>query len=228
MMNEQEIAAAITRLMDRSGTGAAYYEALDAQHFGNLASASNFTELTSAAEALAECLRQRGDKGCDRDRLLELGTDPAALLGLDECHYWMFEAPGELGVISVDAVDGQAMVRLTREKPGAAMSWVLTGFDSLGTAVHVERSRVNVAVAIVGLEDGKEVLWTIHPGLPAPSGEGVAFEAAGYLEGDEVRLQALVDANTWDGSSIRRSFEKRGVAWKTPVKVKVPINAGVF
>jgi hypothetical protein len=83
-------------------------------------------------------------------------------------------------------------------------------------------------VAIVGIEDGREVLWTIHPGLPAPSGEGAAFEEAGYREGDEVRLQALVDANTWDGSSIRRSFEKYGVAWKTPVKVKVPVSAGVL
>jgi hypothetical protein len=228
-MSETDIAEAVERLMDRGDLNHSwYYRALDAQHFGASASASNFTELKSAADALAECIRQRGDKGCDRDKLLKAGCDPEALLSYEECRYWVFGAEGELGVISVDAVDGQAMVRLTREKPGAAMSWVLTGFNSLGTAVRVSRPKVSVAVAIVGIEDGQKVLWTIHPGLPAPSGEGAAFEEAGYREGDEVRLQALVDANTWDGSSIRRSFEKYGVTWKTPVKVKVPVSAGVL
>lgn len=228
-MSDEAVEAAVARLMDRSSEGRSlYYDALDDQHFGAGASASNFTELGSAAEALAECIRQRGIEGCDREKLLAAGVDPAALLSFEECRYWMFEAAGQLGVISVDEVDGQAMVELVREKPGASMSWVLTGFDSLGTAIQVERPTVNVAVAIVGIEEGKEVLWTIHPGLPAPSGEGAAFEAAGYLEGDKVRLEALVNANTWDGSSIRRSFEKYGVAWKTPVKVKVPVTVGAL
>ena len=223
-MSKLDVAEAVARLIDRSDPERSrYYDALNRQHFGEGASASNFVEFASAEEALASCIVQRGDKGDDREALIESGADPAALLGEGVCRYWRFSAKGRLGVIGVGEVARTALVALVREKPGSSLSLILTGRDVGGLPVAVSRPEVEEAVAIVGIEDGVERLWTLHPGFPAVSGEGAAFEAAGYSDGDVFCLGDLVG----EGGGIRRTFDAAGVSYKVPVKVKVPLSVGI-
>src|ERR1035438_4290789 len=72
----------IKQMVDRTGKNAAYYAALDLQHFGPTPSASNFVDFDSVEEALEAVWEARGDfAGNDRARLLALGAESEALLG---------------------------------------------------------------------------------------------------------------------------------------------------
>jgi hypothetical protein len=222
----QGVKDAVARLMVVSDSGRSrYYEALNVQHFGPSPTASNLTELKDASEALSECIRQRGGQGCDREKLLAMGTDPEAILSYDQARYWVFNAKGRLGLIGVGEVTGEAIVELRREKPGSHLSLVLTGRDISGSRVVAPRPKTDVATAIIGMESGKEELWTIHPGLPAPSGAAAGFEAAGYKDGDLFRLGDLVDARSSGGAAVRNKFHEHEVTWKDIAKIKVALSA---
>ena len=222
LVGEEVAPERISQIIDRSDPeAAAYYRGLDSQHFGSTATASNFTEFNNADEALMACASRRGVDGNDRLLLIALGCDPSALLGEDECRYLVFPAKGRLGVTEIAKVPLGARVRLTQEKPGVALSLVLTGRDEKGREILVERPEVDIATVVIGAE---EKLWTMHPGLPTPRNEKASFEAAGFSAGEVVSVRALRDEESTEGKELRARFAKAGVKFPDISRVKVPLK----
>jgi hypothetical protein len=211
-------AAEIAALVRRDGAQAAYYAALDVQHFGNRPSASNFLDFACVEEALMACFVARGGlHGDDRDVLLSMGTEEKALLEGDVCRYLVFPARGCLGVMAIADLEGDVLVELICEKPGVPLALMIV--RSQLSDMQFERPEVGVATAIIGHEGG---LWTVHPGLPTRPRVEPLFERAGFDEGVIFRVADLVDPATSGGREIRRIFEQHDIEFPTIRSVKVP------
>jgi hypothetical protein len=153
-----------TALIPRRGSMGAYYAATDDKHFGDSGSAgSKFTDptLTRLNDVVALAYRQRGHlDGDDRDQLAALGTPDAAFK--PGIRYLLVRTPGTVGIRHSAGLPDDTPVHVTRMKPGAPCSLVLD--------VDTETT-TDVGTIIIGRpeENGPEVVFTAHPGLPIPT-----------------------------------------------------------
>jgi hypothetical protein len=212
----------INTVVVRDGAHQGYYEALDRQHFGDSASASNFLEFTCIEEALFVCAVQRGGlHGDDRELLVAMGVEDGALLAPDKCRYLVFTASGQEGVVGAEQLSHDVLVTLLQEKPGVPLSLVVAATQRV--EVTIRRPRTDIATVIIG--SGGE-LWTLHPGLPVAPSTDFTFEKAGYSEGDQFSIQGLLDATSPEGIGIRSFFSLSGADVPPKLRIKIPVKHG--
>ncbi len=176
-----------------------YYERLNEQHFNPAtAKGSVFSELRSIdelvevavfagtdlstadhRERISRRMLKNGWSAEDVERTLKPGV-----------RYVQVRTPGLNGMAQVGALatreDASSMrVRAERLKPGVPVSFVVSGGET-----PVERTHEEWATLIIGDLDGRDVVFTAHPGLPVPSSNDEPVDVFGTPanEGDEMSL----------------------------------------
>lgn len=197
--NRKETASLVPR--DKEGTFGKfnsvgdYYAATDKKHFnGGDGSGSTFTTrgISSLNDLVDETRSQRKSlDGDDREQLIKDGANPAAFLPADQVRYLRVKTAGEnskIGINEVDGDDNEPMFIAEESKSGNISFSVERG----------EFKKEEYGTLIIGKDDdGKDMVWTAHPGAPAKSsGRGTFNE---FKPGQKVsRKQIRETAGTDD------------------------------
>ena len=150
---------------------------------------SLFTETRDLKELLEKTIEQRGSlQGDDREKFIAMGVKPEALMAF--CRYLKVETPGEVGIINIKDLDVNTKVKVVRTKQGAPCSLVVEG-QNLPTT--------DFGTIIIGPNEKgenpedpepstKEMIWTVHPGLPVrPTTEDI------WPEGSEILVSEVIE-----------------------------------
>lgn len=165
-----------------------YFEATEQKHFDPVKGAGSlFTEAKNLQELLERAIKQRGSlDGDDREKLIELGVSPEALMV--QCRYLKVETKGELGMAKINELPADTKVKVIRTKPGVPCSLVVES-DSFP---EVEFGTIVIGPNEKEKEEDpepstKEMIWTVHPGLPVrPASEDI------WPEGSELSVQEVI------------------------------------
>ena len=165
---------------------AAYFDALDAKHFGAAGTAGSvFTGVPGLRELLEMVVAQRGSlDGDDRGLLLAAGASERSFL--PGCRYLVCHVAGRNGMVDAFALDPATPVRVVRTKPGAPCSLVVDG---------APEAEVDFATVIIGPNEdagssSAEMVWTAHPGMPARPSEGERWPEGATLTAADVVADA--------------------------------------
>lgn len=102
---------------------------------------------------------------------------------LEGCTAFWAKIPGRLGIVSLQDLPSDYMVVLDDRKNTGKVSAVVSGGDVSG-------EEVGFATIILGEEQGKQVVFTLHPGKPVrPS--SVAFELG--MHGKKITVQEALE-----------------------------------
>lgn len=154
----QDMAA---NVIPRDDAMAEYYKATDAKHFSDkTAPGSKFTDpdMKNLNDIVALTANQRYDglQGDDRDKLIKFGANPDAFR--DDCRYLVVQTPGKVGSQHISSLPMNEKIEVVRTKPGAPCSLV---------ANVSKQASTNFGVVIMGKsDDGKDIVFTAHPGMP--------------------------------------------------------------
>ncbi len=167
---------------------AQYLQSVDAKHFvPETAAGSLFTEVKSTANLLKLAMEQRGSlEGDDRAKLIEMGVLESSLM--PQCRYLAVETPGEIGIVKAAELSPDTGVHVTRFKPGVPCTLVVD---------MPELPTTNIGTIIIGPNEKeeetdpepstKEMVWTVHPGLPIrPASEDI------WEEGSEIKVADVI------------------------------------
>lgn len=166
-----------------------YFKSIDAKHFDpETAIGSRFTETGSLRELLEKAASQRGNMdGDDRQSFIEMGVSPDALMPM--CRYLKVEAKGEVGIEKASDLPAGTKVKIVKTKPNAPCSLVIER-DTLPST--------DFGTIIIGPNEKnkpedpepttKEMIWTVHPGLPVRPPE-VDF----WPEGSEISIEDVME-----------------------------------
>lgn len=185
-----------------------YLERTNEMHFGpgeggskfNDANVRSIFDVIKKYPELGEAVSQRRD---DREALIAAGAPENAFLpavkgsdappGLPEALYYKVEnVEGRLGIIKLKDLSDDTKILVRREKgksdPKDKKTYVPVSFTVVrGNAEDMPRT--DFATVIVGRSDGaegKDAVWTVHPGAPIrPAGGEFPF-TAGLLGPDEI------------------------------------------
>lgn len=168
---------------------AGYFQAMNDKHFvPEKAVGSLFTEVRDLSELLELAIEQRGNlDGDDREEFIRMGM-PAGTL-MPQCRYIKVNTLGEVGIIKSTSLSPDTRVRVIRTKPHTPCSLVVEG---------EELPKVDFGTIIIGPNDKekpedpepstKEMVWTVHPGLPVkPATEEI------WEEGSDITVQEVID-----------------------------------
>lgn len=140
-----------------------YFAGLYNKHFiKETAVGSLFTGVKDLTELLSLAQEQRKDglAGDDRVKFAALGVAPDSLM--PSCRYLLVKTPGVVGVVSLAELADDEPVYVNRIKPGAPCTLNVVRSDLPAT---------DVATIIIGPNEQanpstREMIWTVHPGLP--------------------------------------------------------------
>ncbi len=169
--------------------------------------AGTIFDVLEGNEQIAKLVEKRDDH---REALLRAGADEAAFLpatkggddpeGLPEALYYMIEnVKGKLGIIQLKELDPNTQVVIRREKSMKNEQ----GEEQVPCSFSVIKENMNempdtdFATVIIGRKGGKEgkdELWTIHPGIPVRPAQGDFIEGSEKLQGPEdgVRQEVMI------------------------------------
>jgi hypothetical protein len=165
---------------------AAYFDALDAKHFGTGPTAGSvFTGVPGVRELLGIVEAERGSLDGD-DRVLLLAAGASERSFLPGCRYLLCHVAGRNGMADAFALDPATPVRVVRTKPGAPCSLVVDG---------VPEAELDFATVIIGPNEdadpsSAEMVWTAHPGMPARPSEGDRWTEGATLTAADVVADA--------------------------------------
>lgn len=172
-----------------------YYLATTNKHFGDKAlPGSKFLDrnLNTIENALLLASEQRnGLDGDDRLTFIKLGASEDAFQA--GVRYLYLNTLGTVGIKNSASLGDDVLIHVMRTKPGTPATLV----------VDVEEQQLTEhGVIILGTEsDGREVLWTLHPGLPVSPTVNEVFEG---LVGESItvsRMRSLV-GDVWLNTRI--------------------------
>ncbi|MBI2644576.1 hypothetical protein HYW94_00125 [Candidatus Uhrbacteria bacterium] len=141
------------------------------------AKVENIFDVLQKVPNLGERVAQRTD---DREALKAAGAPDSAFLpstktpehpeGLPEALYYKVDGiEGRLGVIQLKDIPLDAQILIRREKgksdPSDRKTYTPASFTYVNGTVY-DMPRTDFATVIVGREEGKDSVWTIHPGAP--------------------------------------------------------------
>jgi hypothetical protein len=108
--------------------------------------------------------------------------------GIPGCRYFKSPLPGKLGVVALNVLPEKCQVTLADPKGTGKISVEIDRASLEG-----EMADVDFTVLIIGLEEGKDVVFTFHPGMPIrPSSipaEGLAGKVVSVTEAINLGLQ---------------------------------------
>ncbi len=167
-----------------------YFKATEAKHFvPETAVGSLFTGVKSLNELLGLAIQQRGSlEGDDREKFIALGAKEGDLM--PQCRYLMVKTPGEVGIVNVKDLAPDTQVQVVRTKPGAPCSLIVLDNNFPVT---------DIGTIVVGPNEKsekpddperttKEMIWTVHPGLPVRPLAGDVWP-----EGSVVTVQDVIE-----------------------------------
>lgn len=167
-----------------------YFRDMENKHFvPETAVGSLFTESPSLRSLIDLAIEQRGDlEGDDRDKFIAMGVKPEALMSF--CRYLKVETPGEVGIVNVKDLEPDTKVKVIRTKQGAPCSLVVEKAElpltDFGTIIIGPNEKSEDPKA--SDPSTKEMIWTVHPGLPVrPATEDI------WPEGSEITVQEVID-----------------------------------
>lgn len=102
-------------------------------------------------------IRNRVD---DREELIDDGVPESALLGVDRCLYYTFDAAGELNIIRLGDLADDTPICVMIEKGKNISFGVVQDNNSVPKQVTTS------GTMIIGFGDNGPELWTVHPGNP--------------------------------------------------------------
>lgn len=108
--------------------------------------------------------------------------------GMPGCRYFKSPLPGKLGVVALDVLPKVCQVTLADPKGTGKISCEVDRTSLVG-----EMADVDFTILIIGSEEGKDVVFTFHPGMPIrPSSipaEGLAGKMVSVTEAINLGLQ---------------------------------------
>lgn len=147
---------------------------------------------------IAEMIKNRED---DRQAFLDAGVDQQTFLpstknpgdpeGLPEALYYKVEGfKGKLGVVQLEDIDSETTIIVRREKSSKdeqGNEKVPCSFSVIKETLE-EMPDTDFATVIIGREggeQGKDELWTIHPGAPVRAVQGDFIQGSENLSGPQ-------------------------------------------
>lgn len=170
------------KVIPRDGEMAEYYKATDAKHFSDKnAPGSKFTDpdMKNLNDVVALAANQRYDglDGDDRAKLVQFGANPDAFR--DDCRYLIVQTPGKVGSQHISSLPANDKIEVVRTKPGAPCSLV---------AKVSKQASANFGVVVIGKSsEGKDVVFTAHPGMPTRT----SGKSEGIFDGYEGRSLSI-------------------------------------
>jgi hypothetical protein len=161
-----------------------YFKDMHNKHFDpEKAVGSLFTEAKNIEELLEKVIEQRGSlDGDDRQKFIEMGIKSEALM--PQCRYLKVDTKGEFGIIKATDLSPDTKVKIIRTKAGAPCSLVV---------LKKELPQVDYGTVVIGPNEGpepstKEMIWTVHPGLPVrPASKDI------WPEGSEITIKDVIN-----------------------------------
>ena len=182
---EEQIAKVLPKEM------AGYFEDTEKKHFDSAtAIGSLFTEVKTLEGLLVKAIEQRGNlDDDDRKQFIAMGVPPDAMLGF--CRYIKVNTPGETGIRSIKDFPPETKVKVIRAKRGTPCSLVVET-DNLpwvdfGTIIIGPNERSEMAKPEDPMPSTKEMIWTVHPGLPVRPAEKDF-----WMEGTEITVKDIL------------------------------------
>ncbi len=170
----------------------AYFKDTEQKHFNpETAVGSLFTNEKDMNSLLETAIRQRGNlDGDDREQFIAMGVKPDALLSF--CRYIKVNTPGEVGIKNIKELSPDTKVKIVRTKQGAPCSLVVEGDNlpevNFGTIVVGPNEKPESAKPEDPEPSTKEMIWTVHPGLPVrPVMEDL------WPEGSEITVSEVIE-----------------------------------
>ncbi len=169
-----------------------YFQDIEKKHFNpETAVGSLFTEVKDLSELLTKTIEQRGSlDGDDREQFIAMGVKPEALLAF--CRYLKVDTAGEVGVKSIKEFPLDTKVKVLRTKQAAPCSLVVYSDDfptvDFGTIIIGPNEKDKIAKLEDPEPSTKEMIWTVHPGLPIrPAVADI------WPEGSEITVKDVLD-----------------------------------
>lgn len=169
-----------------------YFQDTEKKHFNpDTAVGSLFTEVGNLPDLLAKAIEQRGSlNGDDREQFITMGVKPEALLAF--CRYLKVDTAGEVGVKSVKELPLDTKVKVIRTKQAAPCSLVVYSDNfptvNFGTIIIGPNEKAKTAKPEDPEPSTKEMVWTVHPGLPVrPASEDI------WPEGSEITVKDVIE-----------------------------------
>jgi hypothetical protein len=167
---------------------AGYFKDTQDKHFDSeKAAGSLFTEVRTMEDLFKLAIQQRGSlDGDDREKFVAMGVDPSALLAF--CRYLKVDTKGEVGIKAAKDLPPETKVKVVRTKQGAPCSLIIESDEfadaDFGTIVigPNEKSKPEDSEPST-----KEMVWTVHPGLPV---RPIASDT--WQEGSEITVAEVI------------------------------------
>lgn len=171
---------------------AGYFKQTEEKHFDpEKAVGSLFTKEKNFNDLLKKAIEQRGNlDGDDRDQFIAMGVKPDALLPF--CRYLKVDTEGEVGIKDIKELPSETKVKVIRTKEGAPCSLVIESDEfpevGFGTIVIGPNEKAKDAKPEDPEPSTKEMVWTVHPGLPVRP----AMEDS-WPEGSEITVSDVIE-----------------------------------